>query len=171
MEHRYQNEEFDEQNSYFLEPGAIFFSPGGGMVRTVVGNSVAICIWDRMLQCGGMTNFIYPYAPDLNKATAHYADAAITALLKLMKEAGAQKSDLMAQVIGGAIPEHDESNKLGVENTVVAKGVLFLKGIKIVSEDIGGNMGRKIIFDIGSGHAAVYKVHRIRENDWHKKNN
>lgn len=167
MERRDQNEGWMEDSSFFLEPGAVFFSRGGGMVRTVVGNGGVVCLWDRVTKSGGMTYYLYPSTEESGKATAQYGNAALIALIRMMEEAGSQKSDMSAQIIGGASPEDQEDNHLGEKNTAFAKAFLLKKGIKIMSEDIGGHMGRKIMFDVATGHAAVYKVHQIRETDWY----
>lgn len=167
MERREQNEGWMEDSSFCLEPGAVFFSRGGGIVRTVVGNGGVVCLWDRLTKCGGMTYYLYPSTEDSGKATARFGNAALVALIRMMEESGSQKSDMSAQIIGGASPEDQEYNHLGERNTAFAKAFLQKKGIKIMSEDIGGHMGRKILFDVSTGHAAVYKVHQIRETDWY----
>ncbi len=167
MERREQNEGWLDDSSFFLEPGAVFFSRGGGMVRTVVGNGGVVCLWDRVLKSGGMTYYRYPSTGESGKATAQYGNAALVALIRMMEEAGSQKTDMSAQIIGGACPEDQEDNHLGEENTSFAKAFLLKKGIKIMSEDVGGHMGRKIMFDVATGQAVVYKVHQIRETDWY----
>ena len=162
-------DEWLEENTFFLEPGSIFFSSGNGAVKTVLGNSVAVCIWENVLKCGGVCHFIHPLVTDASKATARFGNAGIQALVKIIEDAGGEKNNCIAQVIGGAIPLNNDQNNLGEENVAMAKKILNKKGIKIISEDTGGNMGRKIIFDVSTGQIAVYKVHKIRQDDWFEK--
>jgi len=55
---------------------------------------------------------------------------------------------------------------VGHENVAIARSVLQKKGIAIVSEDVGGNMGRKVVFDTETGQLMTLKVHKIRDSDW-----
>jgi chemotaxis protein CheD len=48
----------------------------------------------------------------------------------------------------------------------IARKILREKGIAIASEDVGGSVGRKIVFDLATGHVAVLKVHKVRDEDW-----
>ena len=48
----------------------------------------------------------------------------------------------------------------------VARRALSRRGIRVASEDVGGSLGRKIVFDTGSGQVAVLKVRNIRKSDW-----
>jgi chemotaxis protein CheD len=41
------------------------------------------------------------------------------------------------------------------------------EGIRVVSEDTGGEKGRKIVFNTGTNEVAVLKVDRLRKGDWY----
>jgi len=41
--------------------------------------------------------------------------------------------------------------------------------IPIVSRDTGGQLGRKVIFDNNEGEIIVYKLKKIRTEDWYGK--
>lgn len=69
-----------------------------------------------------------------------------------------------AQIFGGG--ELDTCDKTGEENVEIARKVLNKKGVNIVSEDVGGEKGRKILFDTDTGHVAVLKVYDVRDVDW-----
>jgi chemotaxis protein CheD len=155
-----------ESGGYFLQPGYIFFSKGETSVRTVVGTCVAVCLWDRTLRYGGMNHFLYPSARDKKRATPRYGNVATLALIKIMEEAGCQRHDIVAQVLGGAIAEGKSGRDLGKRNIDAARQVLSKKGIAIISEDTGGYMGRKVLFDTATGQLAVLKVHKLRDTDW-----
>lgn len=86
----------------------------------------------------------------------------------MMIEAGSNRTDIIAQIYGGAVKEKSEKPDLGTQNVETARKVLKKKDIAIISEDVGGMMGRKIAFDIKTGQVAVLKVHEynIRDTDW-----
>jgi chemotaxis protein CheD len=153
--------------TYHLEPGYIYFSRVPAVVRTVLGSCVAICLWDRRRSFGGINHFLYPFTKHRKEATPKFGNVAVSTLLRIMEEAGSLRSDLRAQIYGGGYPEGAEGPDIGAENVRVARRMLNRKGIRIVSEDVGGNLGRKIVFDTASGHVAVLKVGNIRKSDWH----
>ena len=151
---------------YFLEPGYIFFSKGPAAVRAVVGSCVVVCLWDTALRFGGISHFLKPQAGAGEQPTPQFGNAALAALVKMMDEAGCQRRDLVAQIAGGAFPKDAQCRDIGSENVQMAREVLSRKGIELVSEDTGGSMGRKLIFDTSTGQLAVLKVFKIRKTDW-----
>ncbi|MBF0489571.1 MAG: hypothetical protein HQL15_03000, partial [Candidatus Omnitrophica bacterium] len=48
----------------------------------------------------------------------------------------------------------------------IVRRILTDRKITIVSEDVGGILGRKIIFNTKNGETAVIKTSRIRRMDW-----
>lgn len=157
-----------EQNAitYNLEPGYIFASAHGAIIRTVVGSCVAICLWDGEKRFGGMNHFLYPQILEKGKTTAEYGNVAIPALVKLLENLGSVRKNIVAQIYGGGKLHNVKKNTVGEENISIARKQLRKQKIPIISEDVGGRMGRKIIFDTESGQVAVLKVHRLREADW-----
>lgn len=151
---------------YFLEPGYIYFSKTPAAVRAVVGSCVVVCIWDRALHYGGISHYLRPRAREGEPATPQVGTAALAALIRLMDEAGCSRADLVAQIAGGAFPRDIQNANIGAENAQVARDFLARKGVELASEDTGGTMGRKLIFDISTGQLAVLKVFKIRKTDW-----
>lgn len=157
----------EETNShtYHLEPGYIYSSSHGDVIRTVIGSCVAVCLWDSAKRVGGVCCYLYPGGKKESERNGKYCEAAIAQLLKMMKDMGCRKEDLTAQLYGGGT----RNNKLvkDAEKRIKAGRKSLLKHkIEIISEDLGGSMGRKILFDSASGHAAVLKVHDTRQDDW-----
>ncbi|OPZ02443.1 MAG: Chemoreceptor glutamine deamidase CheD [candidate division BRC1 bacterium ADurb.BinA364] len=153
-------------DTFFLEPGYIFFSKAATSVRTVLGSCVSVCLWDVRLGHGGMNHFIYPVARQRAQATPRFGNVATLALIRLMERNGSNPEDLAAHIIGGGCQPNGVGAEIGLENARVARKALERRGIRILSEDVGGAMGRKVVFDTQSGQAAVLKVHKIREGDW-----
>ena len=151
---------------YYLDPGCIFFSKTPTNVRTVVGSCVVVCLWDKKLNFGGMSHFQYPSTPEHSEATARYGNASTLQLLRLMYGAGCKSASLVAQILGGARPAHAPRDRMGERNVAAAREVLARNKVTILSEDVGGTMGRKLAFNTGTGEVAVLKVHRLRSSDW-----
>lgn len=156
-----------KKESYFLAPGYMYFAIRPEIIQTVLGSCVSICLWDSVQKWGCMNHFVYPFMKDKRKATPLYGNAATLGLIKMLDDSGSSRSDLKAHLLGGAHRENAGGPHLGDENIHVAREILRRKGIKIASEDVGGIMGRKVAFDVGTGQIAVLKVQKIRESDWH----
>lgn len=157
-------ERYDD--SYLLDKGFVYLSKTPSTVQSVLGSAVAVCLWDKKLRIGAVNHFVKPRAQNPREATASYGNAAMIALYRMMIEAGSNARNMVAQVFGGATPVQEPENNTGHENVEVAKAFLRKKKIRIVSEDVGGNLGRKIVFETSTGRVAVLKTEQIRRSDW-----
>ncbi len=165
----------DEQDTtpikldYLLKPGFIYMSDKRPIsISTVVGSSVAVCLFDRKQKIGGMNHFQLPETREKEKATAIYGNVATLTLIKMMLSNGSKNSHIEAQIFGGAHnPEVSSNINVGINNIRTARKILNSKQIKIISEDVGGEVGRKIIFNTSTCEIAVLKVKNIRQSDWY----
>ncbi|MGM0462251.1 MAG: chemotaxis protein CheD [Fibrobacterota bacterium] len=151
---------------YTLQPGYMIARYGEGAVRTVLGSCVSVCISARGGFFGCINHFLYPRTGDRKNATAMYGNVATISLVKMAFDEGYGSRDLEAQIFGGAYPSGARGRDIGRENVSVAEAVLKKKNISVVSRDVGGQLGRKIVFDISTGHVAVIKVKQLRHSDW-----
>lgn len=152
---------------YFLQPGYIFAPLQPATISTVLGSCVAVALHDRKRKVGSMNHFLLPVTPNGEKATARHGTASTIALIRMMVEAGSQIKNLEAQIFGGGHnPEFGREN-IGLQNIKVARKVLIQKGIRVVSEDIGGVLGRKVVFNTHKNEVVVLKVETLRRGDWH----
>lgn len=152
--------------NYFLKPGYILVPDGPTMISTVLGSCVAVCLFDGVRKTGGMNHFQLPSTRRQEEATARYGNVSTWALITMMIEGGSQVGNLEAQIFGGAFHPRTCLQNIGQENIRVARQVLTRKRIPIVSEDVGGEKGRKIVYHTGSNEVAVIKVDKIRQEDW-----
>jgi chemotaxis protein CheD len=152
--------------TYFLKPGYILVPEVPTIISTVLGSCVAVCLFDGTRKAGGMNHFPLPSTKKAEEATARFGNAATLALIGMMLENGSSIRDLEAQLFGGAFHPKTCPSDIGRENIQVAKTVLSRKKIPIVSEDVGGEKGRKVVYDTGSSEVVVMKVDRIRQEDW-----
>ena len=153
------------QDEYFLQPGYIYTSTKGTIVKTVLGSCVSVCLWDKKNQIGGINHYIYP-KKGKNDNIAKFGDVAIPYLIQLMRKLGSNKVDLIAHVIGGANnPKY--SSSIGSENIKIAEKILKKSNIKVLSWDVGGTVGKKVAYNTFTGEALVYKCMKVRESDWY----
>jgi chemotaxis protein CheD len=151
---------------YFLEPGYVFVATRPVIISGVLGSCVSVCLYDPKQKIGGMNHFRFPQTADRRKASTVYGNVATIALIRMMRNEGAKDRHLEAQIFGGAFNRAVSPKNIGRENVTAARRILARERIRIRSEDIGGEVGRKIVFNTASNEIAVLKVERLRAGDW-----
>lgn len=156
-------------HEYFLKPGYIYISRTPTLISTVLGSCVAICLWDRKREYGGMNHFLYPLAREPREATARFGNVAVKALFRLLIEEGSREKDLEAQIFGGACLSDSprETMEISEKNVLIGREVLVRNKIPIVSEDVGGSKGRKLVYNTLTNEVVVLRVERLRDGDWY----
>jgi chemotaxis protein CheD len=152
---------------YHITPGQIFTCAEQAMVSAVLGTCVAVCLHDRRLKIGGMNHFLYPKSGFFGSASNEYGDVAIPALINKLRRQGSRLEDLEAQIFGGGEIQGERWGSTGGKNVKIARKILKKNGIRIVSEDVGGLKGRRLIFHTGTNEALIMKTHRIRRGDYY----
>lgn len=153
-----------QKTEYLLAPGYIIVPDVPMLVYMILGSCVAVVINNRTVDTAGMCHFVKPSMPRNTSPRSVYGSAAIIALIRLLLKMGGTVDDLEAQVIGGSdLP----GRTLGKENAEMAVKMLQKRGIYISSQDIGGDKGRKVIFNTENNNLAVIKVDKIRSEDWY----
>ena len=90
-----------------------------------------------------------------------YGDTSIPLMLEKIKKNGATK--LRAKIFGGArMFDFKVSNiTIAEDNIAIARRILRKQGIRIIAEDVGGNVGRIVRFHPLEGWATVRVSKRI----------
>ena len=70
-----------ERPKHFLYPGAIYISPEPTLITTILGSCVAICLYDPILQIGGMNHYMLPLWNGQGLASPRYGNIAIEKLI------------------------------------------------------------------------------------------
>lgn len=125
-----------------------------------IGSCVVIVLYDEEARIGGMAHAMLPAMP-IGKSSegadilqAKYADQAVDNLVHGIESAGGKKGRLKAKLVGGArmfkLLEGDRYG-IGYQNAEAAKKRLAELGILVVSEDIGGTVGKMAEFNLKTG--------------------
>jgi chemotaxis protein CheD len=150
------------ENSHYLMAGSLFASRDPHRITTVLGSCVSVCLWDSVLRVGGMNHFMLPFWNGEGLASPKYGNIAITKLVERLMSIGAERRNLKAKVFGGGVVLNvtNPFMNIGERNVQLAEDMLRNEAIPIVSADTGGTVGRKLIFDTGSGMVLVKKLTR-----------
>lgn len=144
---------------FFLHAGQLFAAAEPTEIVTILGSCVAVCLYDAARGVGGANHFMLPGRAAT--PSPRYAKDAFELLLAQLLALGARRSRLEAKLFGGAsmLKLGTESNgDLGMRNIEAARIELQEGRIPVVSEDVGGNRGRKLVFSTADGSALVKQV-------------
>jgi len=145
--------DFAAEKKFYLYPGGLFAEVEPHRVTTVLGSCVAVCLWDPLRRIGGINHYLLPLWNGEGLPTPRYGNIAIDALVERMLALGADRSSLQAKVFGGAAMWENSHGLLAVgeRNIALARTLLERHRIPIVGVDVGGDTGRKIIFETAAG--------------------
>jgi chemotaxis protein CheD len=83
-------------------------------------------------------------------------------MMEELLELGAEKDCLVAKILGGAnmfeALHPSGAEGVGARNARAARETLELLGIPLLAEDIGGNHGRTVEFDLATGEVRIRSV-------------
>ncbi|MFW6351544.1 MAG: chemotaxis protein CheD [Bacteroidota bacterium] len=148
-----------ELKTHFLYPSTLFASKTPYLVNTILGSCVAVCMYDPVLNIGGINHYMLPLWNGEGLASPKYGNIAIEKLLEKMIANGSKKSNIIAKVFGGGevIDTNISQFHIGERNILIAQQVLKELNIRISGQSLGGKNGRKIQFNTGTG-AVLQKI-------------
>lgn len=141
-------------NTNFIHVGQIHVDNGSIQISTVLGSCIGVCLYDKKLGIGGMNHYLLPFWNGNGLQSLKFGNISIPKLIEAMMEKGAKTDSIEAKIFGGASINFSTCNQnmlVGEKNILVAREVLSDYKIKIVAEDVGGNSGRKIQFNLENG--------------------
>lgn len=138
-------------------------SRGAGdlLVTHALGSCLGIAAYDPRANVGGLLHVMMP-ASSLNPGKAAgnpfmFVDTGLPALLRQMRAEGAMRTRIVVKVAGGANVQGSERDRfaIGKRNYLALRKALWLAGLAIDAEDVGGRCARTMILEIGSGRVWV----------------
>jgi len=141
---------------YYLYPGGIFSSRIPHTVDTILGSCVSVFLWDPFMQFASINHFMLPACNKEGGPYYKYGNIAIPELVNRMLKMGSNKNNLKAKIFGGSETNRSNSSfNIGERNITVAKTILDNEKIPIISQSVGGSLGRKVIFYSASGEVFI----------------
>ena len=150
-----------ERKKIHLGIGEILVVQEPAEVMTVLGSCVSVCLFDKEKMIAGMNHYMLPKSPDGKPAnTGRFGDRSIPELLSQMVKRGASLSQVTAKIFGGAqmLSQFARFTQISTGNIELAQTLLKENNIKIIATDLGGNKGRKILFQTDTGRVLVRQV-------------
>lgn len=130
-----------------------------------LGSCVGIVIYDDSRKIAGMAHIMLPDSSMAREGQVNrfkFADTALEDLVVLLIKAGGIKYRLKAKMAGGAqmfqFKSTSDMMRIGPRNIESVRMKLAQLKIPIISEDVGGESGRTIVFDPDTSELHIRKV-------------
>lgn len=138
----------------------------GVLVTHGLGSCIALVLYDRTTHWGGLAHVLLPNderTPPPARRPARCATDAVPHLVQALRRSGA-RGPLIAKIAGGASMFGTllaaGGTNVGERNIDATRMALARAGIPIVGEDVGGDHGRSIFFNVATGALHVRSLKR-----------
>lgn len=140
--------------------GDMKFARGDSVVITyALGSCIGITFYDPLIKLGGLLHVMLPARVDPNDPKVFkYADSGIRETLRKLTAFGLVKSRTVVKIAGGAKMFEVKGGNLGnigQRNIESVHTILRQEGIRLLAEDVGGNVARTLLFDVVSGQGCI----------------
>ncbi len=139
----------------------------GAVIATIgLGSCVAIALFDPETRVGGLAHILLPsvgMSQDRDNR-AKFAGTAVPLLIEQMRAIGGRVERMRAKIAGGAsmftnlLPT--SGIQMGERNILATRDALTRAQVPLVSEDVGGDHGRSVYFDLATGNVLVKSLRR-----------
>jgi chemotaxis protein CheD len=157
---------------YYLKPGEMFILEKPSMISTVLGSCIAVTLFNKERGVAGICHALLPQCKkrnhkhkleDLLDGECHkcleafkYADCSVFMMVEAFSRLGITPPETEVRLFGGAKmmsgnSSRDAKYSVGRQNIDSARMVLDHYHLILVSSDVGGSAGRKIIFNTKTG--------------------
>lgn len=155
------NQDADKKEHY-LFPGNLFASTEPYVVTTVLGSCVSVCLIDESAGIGGINHYMLPLWNGEGLASPKYGNIAIEKLLEKVLQLGANRSRLKAKVFGGGevLKISNGVLNVGERNIKLAEDMLHDMRIHVAGKDVGGQTGRKLLFNTSTGKVLMKRLNK-----------
>lgn len=158
-----------ESITHHLKPGGFFFLQEPGIIKTVLGSCVTVTMFCPRT---GYASACHPVLPSCRENQACYfagcsqkykfVECVIPEMARLFKKHRMNLDELEVKLFGGSeMLAHNNKPQViqvGRMNAEMALKKLSGLHIQLKSSDIGGNVGRRVIFDTATGDVWVKKL-------------
>ena len=135
---------------------------GSTLLITVgLGSCVAIALHDPQAHVGGLAHVLLPstgMSQDRSNR-AKFPSTAVPLLCDRMQALGARTGRIRAKIVGGASMFTSLLSATGLQigerNVVATRAALEHAGIPIIAQEVGGDYGRSVYFQVDDGRLVV----------------
>ncbi len=160
----------------YLKPGELYFSRTPAVVTTVLGSCVSATFFHRPTGLAAICHAIHPKCAQSAHAAGCPADCgirfrypvcAVVAISRQIALHQVRLREIEVKLFGGAalmgqFRRDPLANSLGQQNVEAAMEAISNCGLILQAADVGGALGRKIIFDTSSGEVLLKRLRQAQ---------
>ncbi len=154
-------------------PGEFYITRAEEAITTVLGSCISACIRDPDLAVGGMNHFMLPEDTTQGKSSwldneaglaTRYGSFAMESLINGLLKLGARRERLEVKLFGGG---HilNVGMDVGDRNIDFARHWLKVEGYKVVAEDVGETVPRRVVYFPTSGKVRVKHLRPLESRE------
>ena len=133
--------------------GQIAIARNSSRLSAVLGSCIGVVLYHPRLRIGAMGHVVLPHANGQSTTPGKFADTAVPHMVHLMLQEGANAGALVAKIVGGACMFGNNGPlQIGPSNAQAVETALSVAGVRMVARDVGGNKGRRVLFDPHTGN-------------------
>ncbi len=153
-----------------LEPGELFLGERPAEIHTLLGSCVAAVIHDPAGRRGAMCHAQLPgescrqvaWGLKVGREMSRYVTCSMHLMLAWLDHTGAKRHQLEVKLFGGAnmygMPQDGLMDSVGQNNIQAAKRVVTQEGLNLVASDLGGVLGRTLVYHSDSGEVRLKRI-------------
>ncbi len=130
--------------------------PNSQLVTHALGSCIAVAIHDPVVNVAGLLHFMLPESaidPDRAKRQPYmFADTGVPELFHAAYAHGADKKRMTVRLVGGAqVMDPNGVFNIGKRNYLACRKILWVAGVMIHGESVGGSLSRTVRLEVASG--------------------
>lgn len=159
-------------NNCYLGIGEVCFAQQPAYITTVLGSCIGVAMYNREKSIGALCHAVQPECRkktgtcEACRERSRYVVCAIPWMVKQFERCSIPHHHIEVKVFGGAdmfeATRHGEHcTTIGKMNITAAFKMISREHLRLISYDVGGNCGRKIIFHTHTGRVFVQRQGKL----------
>lgn len=141
----------------FLKPGELAVLNTPTIVTTILGSCVAVVLFDPQSYLGAICHAVFPKST--GEQDLKYVDQALSRMLASFDRRAINRNQIVTKLFGGAKMFSKDQLGVGSKNVDAALKGIEKSGLALTASDIGGVLGRKLIFNSQTGEVFIKRLH------------
>jgi len=150
--------------SRFLSPGDMLVVTTPAEITTILGPCIAVTFWCAHSHVGAICHAMLPsenmgFGSSAGGHPWKYVNAVIPEMWSSFLRKGGNAANIEVKLFGGAdllrSAEDSVPPRIGPQNVECARQLLAARGLRLLAFDVGGEKGRKLIFNTLTGDVRI----------------
>lgn len=154
------------QTDVHAQIGEVKIGRPGQMLHALLGSCVGVgFLWPKRQIFGLAHCLLAKSTGAIEELGGRHIDQAIRSLLKMMDISTADHRNVHVILAGGGnmtmADDTPDARLVGSINAAFAKKAVRLEGLRLIHDDLGGSLARKVSIDCTTGNFAIKQIPRI----------